>query len=733
MLGVAATAVYLVTLEPTVSFWDCGEFIATSYGLQVGHPPGAPTYNLLIHCLMLLAGGNTEMLAWWSNALSAIAGGATVGLLYATIVRMSAAAKQKSTAAANSGEGETESTERSIGAAVGSLCYLFCDTAWFSATESEVYSTATFFASVIVWASLRADESLADGKDGVAQRWLLLASLMTGLGVGVHQLVLLALPSAAVTLISVGRAKQAIARVKKGGASAKKQTLARWIRAAVAMGFFFVLGLSTYCTVPMRAATKPEICYGEPATKDGFADYVKREQYAKAPLWPRSWRMRPDEAQRYAEWRGKGGDLQLLAGYQLGYMYMRYLMWNFSGRFNSRQGVGGLQNGQFITGIPPVDALIVGTGRTPPQSIGGKGHNRYFMLPLLLGIYGAYAQWSRRRKAFWSTLTLFLTGGIVLGLYINHPIYEPRERDYAYILSFYAYTVWIAFGAIDISTKTRKLTGQKRGLSSALAATLMAVPALMAWQNWDDHDRSGRYTALDTAANMLNSCEKDAILITYGDNDTFPLWYAQQVAGIRRDIKISNVNLSGGQSWLGGELAANAWRRPVYFSSYMRDYYGRAFERHLRLEGMCYRLCAEECDTIGVEEFYNLCTEGKIAWHILEGTHIDPIGHQFIEQYWDNVLKVASRLTTNGDTRRTKKLLATTERQLPVTILANKRLVRDIGRAYRDAGEAERYGEITVALKETIATETEYYNSIRRSLSEYVARNYRLPTDFWDD
>ena len=730
ILGIASSIIYLLTMEPSVSFWDCGEFIATSQGLQVEHPPGAPTYNLLAHCLMLMAGGNIAMLAWWSNALSAIAGGATVGFLYATIVRMT---NKRSLASGRPLDVHKWSV--SIGAAVGSLCYLFCDTAWFSATESEVYSLATLFAAVMVWAAVVGSPIYICGETPThnARRWVLLIALIAGLSVGVHLMALLALPAVAVILIG-GQWK----RFFRGW---------RTLRLTLAIVFFFAIGFSTYCIVPIRAAAKPEICYGDPSTKKGFASYVKRDQYAKAPLWPRSWRMRPGDEQKYASWRGKGGDVQLLVGYQMGYMYFRYLMWNFCGRFNDRQGFGGLQNGQFITGIPPLDALIVGSGKTPPQSIGGAGHNRYFMLPLILGIVGAIYQCRRHRKAFYATLTLFLMGGIVLGIYMNHPIYEPRERDYAYILSFYAFSVWIAFGAIGICNwrpavskrlntfrifqrNTESGTHRHRSWGSIL---LLVIPGLMAWQNWDDHDRSGRFIAYDTAANILNSCDSNAILITYGDNDTFPLWYAQQVEGIRKDVTVANVNLRGGRRWLEGELMENNWQRPVYFSNYMRDAYGPHFKGHLQLEGMCFRLCQEECDTIGVESFYEKNINQTIHWHNPDKAYIDPVGRQFIEYYWRNVLLLAERLVADDEAIRATNILDHTYAQLPTDVLSDKRLIRDIAYAYRNAGQQARYDEITKAMKSRIAEEQKYYNSIRTSLRQYVTNNYTLPSDFWND
>lgn len=716
-LSVVGGVVYLATMEPTVSFWDCGEFIATSYGLQVGHPPGAPTYNLLAHCVMLLACGKAAVVAPLSNALSAVAAGATVGLLYSTIVMM-AGRRDGGTPEAGRRDGRTAGSVR-FSALVGSVCYMVCDTAWFSATESEVYSLATCMAALMLWATLKWYSADGDPRRG---RWLLLIALTAGLGVGVHQLTLLVLPSVALIVAFALR---------------RPPRRRPWKRVAGLAGvalLLFALGLSTYAIVPIRAAAKPQICYGDPSTAKGFEKYLKRERYAKAPLWPRSWRKNSENAEHYATWQGKGGDAELMVTYQLGYMYMRYLMWNYSGRFNDRQGFGGMQNGQFITGLPLVDDLLVGSSATPPRDMAGSARNRYFALPLLLGIAGAVYQCRRRRRGFFATLALFLMGGVVLGFYMNHPVYEPRERDYAYILSFYAFAVWIAFGAKWAVEAVGKLKSRKARKPATLAAYLLvaAVPALMASQNWDDHDRHSRYTARDTAANMLNSCDQDAILITYGDNDTFPLWYAQQVEGIRTDVTVANVNLKGGWRWLTPTLNANNFERPVFFSRYMRDYYGKHFPGRLQLTGLCYRLCPSPCDTIDSESFCRHALE-DIKWHDITSVHLDPISRQFIEWYWCSVEQVAGRLAQDGEGAQATRLIEATDKQLPIENVADKTVLRDIARIYRTAGCADGYEETMRVLKEKIAADERYYMGIRPHLRHYAEQYYLLPEDFWND
>lgn len=744
LLSCLGAFVYLFTMEPSVSFWDCGEFIATSYGLKVGHPPGAPTYNIFAILMMTFGGGDTRMAAWWCNALSALAGGVTVGLLYASILRLVALADWLA-------DSRFVDFLRPwlvrLGGVVGSLCYLASDTAWFSATESEVYSLATMLAAAMLWCFL----CWATSDNQRRVRWLLLASLLCGLAVGVHQLALLVLPAVMAVLFL---------RLRPSFSGIRFFVSRQRIKIYLFATLFFIVGLSTYCIIPIRAVAGSPSGYGDPSTVEGFGKYLSREQYEKAPFWPRSWRKRPGDDRNYALWQGKGGDFQLLAGYQMGYMYFRYLMWNFSGRFNDRQGFGGLQNGQFATGIAPIDALVVGSGARPPDSIGGKAHNCYYALPLLLGLLGVVFQFRRPRAAFATTLTLFLCGGVVLNLYLNHPVYEPRERDYAYVLSFYAFAIWIAFGAMGLVRCMLSLFGRitrsRIGLycgASIASILLLCVPLLMACQNWDDHSRRNRYVARDVAANMLNSCAEGSLLVTYGDNDTFPLWYAQQVEGVRPDVQVANINLCGGYAWLLYTLETLDEEQPVFFTNYTHDALEGRFRGRMRLEGMCYRLCKEECDSVGTERFYNLVMvsrkncdsrkcqtfdsgtrcSGGIQWHSLENVYVDPVGRQFLEYYWRCVISLCCQLVNNGNSTEAAECLDVTASQIPTGLLADKQLIHEIAIAFQAVGNIVEYNETMRWLRKTVDDEQKYYNTIRPSMRRYVAANYQLPEGFLDD
>ena len=560
LLAALGTGVYLLTLAPTLSFWDCGEFIATSYGLQVGHPPGAPFYQLMAHLFMLLA-SSSNTLAWWSNAFSAVCGGLSVMLLYWNIRLLT---------------GDKKSVISHLAAITGAMCYLFCDTAWFSAVESEVYSMAMLMSSLLIWVMLRwyRYRSSAD-----ADRWLVLLSLLLGLSVCVHLLCLLTLP--ALLLLFLSKKHQIWShwsirspRYSKGFVTTKIHTLTLCI-------VMLVLGLTPYVIVPIRAAAQTPINYyalseGKDCSEN-FLNYVRREQYAHAPLFPRIWREGDKEYAR--AWRGghEGivGEMTYFFTYQLGYMYFRYLMWNFSGRYDSQQGFGSLQHGQFITGIPPLDRLIVGSSSAPPEHFPLDGRQVYYLLPFLLGLIGLFCSHRGSHTTRWVVGLLFLFGGVILSFYLNHPIYEPRERDYAYILSFYAFCIWIAFGSEHlmqwISRKSRKL-----GFVSALL--LLGIPILMACQNWKGHDRSQWRMAYQVAENLLAGCSSGGLLFTYGDNDTFPLWYIQQVEGRYTDIDVKNINLIGPHEMIRLTGYENSQKhKPIYFTHFAHDAYDFLF------------------------------------------------------------------------------------------------------------------------------------------------------------
>lgn len=237
-------------------------------------------------------------------------------------------------------------------------------------------------------------------------------------------------------------------------------------------------------------------------------------------------------------------NLGFMIEYQFGYMYWRYLMWNFVGRQNDVQGRYDYLDGNWLSGIPFIDELHLGSQENLPSDVlNNKGRNVYFFIPFILGLIGLMYHATKDRKSFYVLLTLFLFTGFALKIYLNERPFEPRERDYALVGSFYVFAIWIGFGVYALYESAQKYLAPKIAGPALIAASLLAAPVLMASQNWDDHDRSGKYTAVAMAKAYLESCDPNAILFTIGDNDTFPLWYAQEIEGVRTDVKIVNTSL----------------------------------------------------------------------------------------------------------------------------------------------------------------------------------------------
>ncbi|MDN3669870.1 DUF2723 domain-containing protein [Echinicola jeungdonensis] len=342
---------------------------------------------------------------------------------------------------------------------------------------------------------------------------------------------------------------------------------------------FILIGYSSYSLIVIRANANPVINENAPKDVLSFVSYLKREQYGYRPLLhgqyftakvvdqkegapvyvkgedkyeivdyqlvseyeedkttilPRIYSTQPRHKQIYRSKLGLregedptfGDNIYFMLSHQLGHMYWRYFMWNFSGRESD------------FSDAPWLGIADAFSDSFPDYITNNKAHNNYLMLPLILGIIGIFFQAKYDAKSFWLTLMLFLMMGVVLVLYLNSPPVEPRERDYIYVGSFYIFAIWIGMGVMAIAHALGKLS--KNFAVSGILATLLAfpVPVLMAQQNWDDHDRSDRYFSVDSARNFLASCEENAILFTGGDNDTFPLWYVQEVEGFRTDVRV---------------------------------------------------------------------------------------------------------------------------------------------------------------------------------------------------
>jgi hypothetical protein len=641
-----ALLVYTLTLEPTVSFWDCGEFIASSFKLQVGHPPGAPFFQIVQRVFALVAPG-VEQVAFMMNFFSAVASAATVMFLYWTIILLirrffTSASKNESILIYASG-------------LIGSLTFAFTDSFWFSAVEAEVYAFSSLFTAVVFWAILKWER---EADQPHANRWIVLIAYLIGLSIGVHLLNLLAIPAIALvwyfkkhkpsikgivlTLIVSALAillimfgiVEGTPRLAEGFdvffvntlnmpfnsgllffmvllsvllvgliyyTHRKKKTLLNLVFLSIAVIY---IGFSSYAMIIIRARANPPMNENNPENAYFLMKYLNRSQYGSTPLitgyyynapatsvtpgkqvfypkdgkyikvegenkytfddrfktvFPRLYSPQDSHIHGYRSWgRVKGRpvnvygeteyvptfteNLRFFFSYQINHMYVRYFMWNFSGRQNDKQGHGDLFNGNWLTGIGFIDKARLGHNGTQPSSLSNpETTNRYFMLPFLLGVVGLFFHYKKNKQGFWVVMLLFFMTGIAIVLYLNQPPYQPRERDYAYAGSFYTFAIWIGLGVMALS-KTFEKWLKGRALIPAIAISSI-VPILVLSQNYHDHDRSGRYIAQAMGKNYLNSCEKNAILFTYGDNDTFPLWYAQDVEGVRTDVRVCNVTL----------------------------------------------------------------------------------------------------------------------------------------------------------------------------------------------
>ena len=300
--------------------------------------------------------------------------------------------------------------------------------------------------------------------------------------------------------------------------------------------------------------------------------YVKKtfrtQKYRKNHFFSRMWSdRRPGQIQIYKKYTSGTtpsfrDNLHFFIDYQLGFMYWRYFMWNFAGRQNDMQASpDDPTRGNWISGIKPFDEARLGSTENQPKYLAeNKGHNKYYLLPLILGLLGLVYQFRHDKKGFTVVTLLFFFTGIAIILYLNQAPNEPRERDYAYAGSFYAFAIWIGMGIAFVHKLLKRALNDRQAACLALVAGL-PVPILMAQQNWDDHDRSGRYITTDFGYNYLNSCDKNAVLYTHGDNDTFALWYNQEVEGVRTDIKVVNTQYIH-SDWYYTQMMKQAYDSP---------------------------------------------------------------------------------------------------------------------------------------------------------------------------
>jgi len=753
-----ATITYTSTVEPTASFWDCGEYIATSYRLEVGHPPGAPTFLLVGRLFSMFAA--PENVAYMVNLISGLSSAFTILFLFWTITALA----KKLFGHSRGEESLTMADNIAIfgSAIIGSLAYTWSDTFWFSATEGEVYAMSSMMTAITFWAILKWETIAHEPK---ADRWIILIAYLIGLSIGIHLLNLLAIPAVAyviyfkkfkpnikgiiiaglIGVVTLGGIQSFIIPKIVSWAASFEFVMVNSLgmpfhmgsiififlfMAGIVFGIFYtikknkpvwhtaflsllvlMIGYSSFVLIMIRSNANTPIDENNPENLVNLLSYLNREQYGDFPLaygqyfnspldrqdpyldgdpvyypdertgryeladnrkdskpnydsdfkgvFPRMWSTKKNHVKAYKEWsdfegkpikyrdaRGKtqtirkpkfSENMRFFFSYQVGWMYFRYFMWNFSGRQNDTQGHGNFMDGNWMTGIDFIDEAHVGNQSQLPSYLQGqKARNFFFALPLIFGLLGMLFHFKVDPKNAWVVLLLFFFTGLAIVLYLNQYPFQPRERDYAYAGSFYAFAIWIGFGVLALYDAARNLTqkelGQTLGMTlggalalivigamfgdsnafaylmvyvAVVASALLAImyglgqvvkdqklhaivatalclsaPVLMAKDGWDDHDRSGRFTARDIAKDYLDSCEKDAILFTNGDNDTFPLWYLQEVEGYRTDVRIVNLTL-GSTDWFIDMIKRDAYEGKAVKLTMEKDDYRQGTRDYL--------------------------------------------------------------------------------------------------------------------------------------------------------
>ncbi len=717
-----ALITYTLTIEPTGSFWDAGEYIATSAKLQVGHPPGAPLLQM-IGAFFAMFAFSPEQIAFMVNYVSAASSAFTVLFMFWTITNLTRKLLDKDEILTNS------KCIAVLGSGlVGSLAFVYSDSFWFNAVETEVYAMASFIMSLLLWLGLKWVDHLDTPR---GNRWIILISFVVGLTFGIQFMGFLAIPSIGLlyyfkrykktTVKNFLLANIAVVAVlmlvyqfsltyvlklfgwaevffinsiglpfNSGsfimlllfigafwyGLSYTRKNNFKTANTIVLCGMFLFFGFSSWIMLPIRANSNVVINENNPSDARSLLAYYNREQYpgVDSPIYgayysnlfapagddidekpkyeknytlgkyeivnyyedalqgpnpdhmgllPRLWS--EQHAENYMKYYGalefrtktsneelRQAVNQLRTGYangeidtaqyisflrqfdeyieveppsvwdninymldfQFGYMYWRYFAWNFVGKQDDAQGRYN-NHGNWLSGINFIDSMRLGSQENLPDEIeNNKARNTYFFLPLLLGLIGIIFQIFRNPKQFWVLFVFFMFTGLAIQFYTNPYIFQPRERDYSLVGSFYVFALWIGLGVYGLFHEFKKLVKPKILAPAVTILCLLSVPLLMGYQNWDDHDRSGKYTANSTAKAYLASTQKDAgaMLFTIGDNDTFPLWYVQEIEGYRTDVRIICTSLFA-TDWYIDQMKRKAYESDPIPSQLTHDKY----------------------------------------------------------------------------------------------------------------------------------------------------------------
>lgn len=636
-----ATTTFILTLEPSVSFWDCGEFISCAYRLQVSHQPGYPMFAMLGKVFSLLSMGDNTKVPFYTNSMAAIASGATVMFLFWTITALA----KKLLVGREKDFGNAQTIVIMGAGLVGALAFTYTDTFWFSAVETIVFALSILCIALVFWAIMKWD---AHADEPGADKWLVFIAYVMGLSIGIHLLNLLTIP--AIALVYYFRRYKNITAWSAFVAFLVGVVILAFVQYGIrgytikfaaffdlffvnslGMGFgsgaivffllliaiivcgiiysirknkpvlnlafvcvaFIYLGYGSFAYIPIRATANTNLNNSHPDNAFTLYGYLNRIQYGETPLisgpyfdaqvtdqtegskiyskgekkyevtgrtldykydhttlFPRMYSTDGSDQGFYRGWgqipEGQAptfvDNLKWMFSWQMYQMYFRYFLWNFVGRYNDVDGQQSTENidGNWTSGI------FDGGKHLPKATLTNPSYTPLYAIPLILGMVGLIYHVERRKRDALVIALLWFFTGLAVVLYVNQPSVQPRERDYSYVGSFYAFAIWIGLSVIAITDLIRKKVDPKKAAYIATAVCLLIAPVLMAKQEWRGHDRSTKMTPHDMAYNYLISCPPNAILFTYGDNDTYSLWYDQEVEGIRPDVRIVNLSLFSG-------------------------------------------------------------------------------------------------------------------------------------------------------------------------------------------
>ncbi len=636
---IVSIVVYWMTVQPSVSFWDCGEFIAASYYLQVPHPPGTPFFLILGNIFAKIP--FFENVGFKVNLISVLSSALAVFLLYLVAVKLINIFKGKKP------ESLFDAIATYTAAAIGAFSLCFSDTFWFNGVEAEVYAFSTFLVAAITYLILRWHER-ADKKD--SEKYILAIAYLVGLSTGVHLMSVLTivpvvmiiffrkyledeealkktgyilLVHAGIILLfavfmwvaQTGTSSPTAEQYKDfdtqfkvwfvlisavimgiywrkvfsknsfylpiiiGGialfavypgvvkylpaimtAIGKENITVEIIVFAVLLlllGFavhysvknskptlhvifmstiFVLMGFTTFSMVIIRSNQNPPMNENEPDTFPKLEKYLNREQYGDFPTFKRRFSSEPHQQGIYTNYPS---DLSFFYNYQMNHMMTRYWLWNYAGREGWVQDDG--------ANVAPFNSIGNIIGKVINVKFEGPVDYSLFGIPFLIGLFGIYYHFRRDWKMASIFMVMFILLGYLTAFYQNQQQPQPRERDYFYVGAFFVFSIWIAIGVrglVDLAKqKIKKESYGNATVFAVLIFTFILIPVRMLQANYFTHDRSRNWVPWDYSYNILQSALPNAVLFTNGDNDTFPLWYLQDVEGVRRDVKIVNLSL----------------------------------------------------------------------------------------------------------------------------------------------------------------------------------------------